>query len=164
MAKITPVITTTNYLYNANGDIYVLDYGLNVNLANKTANKDGMFENDKFANPSLTGTTSTYWNTAAGENKATASADTTVSQNIKAVTGMYGTITPTDTANSYAISDTVNPTVTYSMNKFMDGKDYYNYGVMLKRSADIKDNQTSNRFRLHVTSDVTIIPASVVYY
>ena len=164
LAKITPVITTTNYLYKANGDIYVLDYGLNVNLANKTANKDGMFENDKFANPSLTGTTSTYWNTAAGENKATASADTTVSQNIKAVTGMYGTITPTDTANSYAISDTVNPTVTYSMNKFMDGKDYYNYGVMLKRSADIKDNQTSNRFRLHVTSDVTIMPASVVYY
>ena len=47
LARITSVITTTNYLYKANDDVYVLDYGLDVDLADRSADS-GMFQNDVF--------------------------------------------------------------------------------------------------------------------
>ena len=163
--NVTPVITTTNYLYKANDDIYVLDYGLDVNLAD-TSDNCGLFQNDTLANPSLTGTTSTYWNTTKGASTAVATASTTMAQNTAEVTGDYGKIKPAAGTSEFAIStsENVNPTVTYSMDKFLSNKDYFNYNVMLKKSASVANNQTSNRFRLNLTSNVTIMPASVVYY
>lgn len=162
---VTPIITATNYLYQANDDIYVLDYGLDVDLAD-TSDDYGLFQNDTLANPSLTGTISTYWKTTKGASTATATASTTMTQNTSAVTGTYGTMTPADATNGFKISNSenVNPKVTYSMNKFLSNKDYFNYNVMLKKSSTVTDTQTSNRFRLNLTSNVTIMPASVVYY
>ena len=162
---VTPIITATNYLYQANDDIYVLDYGLDVDLAD-TSDDYGLFQNDTLANPSLTGTISTYWNTTKGASTATATASTTMTQNTLAVTGTYGTMTPADATNGFKISNSenVNPKVTYSMNKFLSNKDYFNYNVMLKKSSTVTDTQTSNRFRLNLTSNVTIMPASIVYY
>lgn len=162
---VTPIITATNYLYQANDDIYVLDYGLDVDLAD-TSDDYGLFQNDTLANPSLTGTISTYWNTTKGASTATATASTTMTQNTSAVTGTYGTMAPADATNGFKISNSenVNPKVTYSMNKFLSNKDYFNYNVMLKKSSTVTDTQTSNRFRLNLTSNVTIMPASIVYY
>lgn len=164
VANITGVITMKNYLYKANDDIYVLDYGLDVDLAQKTG--DGLFENDSLANPELTGTTSTYWNTANGANGSTATASTKVDQNTDPATDTYGTITPaSNTTTGYGISSEGNPTITYSLNKFLEGKDYFNYGVMIQKAdANVDGGQTSNRFRLNVTSDICIMPAEVVYY
>ena len=331
LAKITPVIETTSYFYKANGDIYVLDYGLDVNLANKTEDRSGIFENDQLVNQSLAGTTSTYWSTKAGKNAADSSADKVLesglikngsfdegdasyewfidqnaaanstvenqeakytikntgdqewqvqlkqeninlernqwykltldaksdldrklkfmiqrngnqpgkdwttytvetvqltsdyqtfevkfqmqeptdsesvfciamgavdgeqistehqifidnislekispSSNIEAansaepadyhaVAGEYGKIIPAEGPEAYTITDQANPKVTYTMSKFLEGGDEYAYGVMVKK-ADISEKQTSNRFRLQVTSDVTMMPANVVYY
>lgn len=164
VANITGVITMKNYLYKANDDIYVLDYGLDVDLAQKTG--DGLFENDSLANPELTDTTSTYWNTANGANGSTATASTKVDQNTDPATDTYGTITPaSNTTTGYGISSEGNPTITYSLNKFLEGKDYFNYGVMIQKAdANVDGGQTSNRFRLNVTSDICIMPAEVVYY
>lgn len=166
LAKITGVITMRNYLYKANDDVYVLDYGLDVDLAEKSGS--GLFENDDLANSSLTGTTSTYWNTSAGANGNTASASTTVAQNTAEAKGTYGTITPSsDATNGYSVTadSESNPKVTYSMDKFLNGEDLFNYGVMIETSeAHAETGKTSNRFRLNVTSDVRVLPASVVYY
>lgn len=172
LAAITPVITMTNYLYKANEDVYVLDYGLDVDLAEKSGS--GLFENDELANTSLTGTTSTYWNTATGENESTASADTKADQNTANVTGTYGTIKPTADDSTRFLIDAVttgddgnktvhNPKITYSLDKFLNAKDSFNYGVMIQTAGAAAD-QTSNRFRLNVTSNISIYPANVVYY
>ena len=168
LASITPVITATNYLYKANDDIYVLDYGLDVDLADRSADS-GMFQNDVLENSSLTGSTSTYWNTAKGISNANASASTKMDQNTKEVTGDHGKITPVaDTTNGFAISNSEgnekNPKVTYSMGEFLSDKDYYNYNVMVNKSENLETGQTSNRFRVNLTSNVTVMPASVVYY
>lgn len=162
------MIITTNYLYKANDDIYVLDYGLDVDLADRSADS-GMFQNDVLENSSLTGSTSTYWNTAKGISNANASASTEMVQNTQEVTGDHGKITPeADTTNGFAISNSdgneKNPKVTYSMGEFLSDKDYYNYNVMVNRSENLDENQTSNRFRVNLTSNVTVMPASVVYY
>lgn len=170
LAAITSVIAATNYLYKANDDVYVLDYGLDVNLAEKSG--DGLFENDSLANPSLTGTTSTYWNTAKGEIESTASADTTAVQNTAQVSDTYGKIIPTgDDSTGFVIDaettdGTVhNPKITYSLDKFLNAKDSFNYGVMVQKGdANVDAGQTSNRFRLNVTSNISIFPANVVYY
>ena len=167
---ITPVITATNYLYKANNDIYVLDYGLDVDLAD-TATKYGLFQNDTLANPSLTDTISTYWNTAKNASTEEATASTTMAQNTEPKTGEYGTITPAAaTGTEFAISnqssttEAVNPTVTYSLKKFLANKDYFHYNVLVKKGDATEDTQTSNRYRVNLTSNVTIMPASVVYY
>ena len=167
---ITPVITATNYLYKANDDIYVLDYGLDVNLAD-TATNDGLFQNDTLANPSLTGTISTYWNTGKDNSTAAATASTTMKQNTDPASGEYGTITPAaDASTGFAISnqssttEAVNPTVTYSLNKFLTNRDYFHYNVLVKKGDETGATQTSNRYRVNLTSNVTIMPASVVYY
>ncbi len=167
---ITPVITATNYLYKANNDIYVLDYGLDVDLAD-TATKYGLFQNDALANPSLTGTISTYWNTAKNASTEEATASTTMVQYTDPASGEYGTITPAAAAGTgFAISnqssttEAVNPTVTYSLKKFLANKDYFHYNVLVKKDNATEDTQTSNRYRVNLTSNVTIMPASVVYY
>lgn len=165
---VTPVITTTNYLYKANNDIYVLDYGLDVDLADRSADS-GMFQNDTLENPSLPDSISTYWNTAVGANAEAATASTEMEQNTSKATSEHGTITPeANTKTGFEISNSAdgekNPTVKYSMNEFLSDKDYYNYNVMLKKSENLDDAQTSNRFRLNLTSNVTVMPASVVYY
>ena len=165
---VTPVIITTNYLYKANDDIYVLDYGLDVDLADRSADS-GMFQNDVLENPSLNGSIITYWNTSKGISSANASARTDMDQNIKEVTGDHGKITPeADTTNGFAISNSEgnekNPKVTYSMGEFLSDKDYYNYNVMVNRSENLDKNQTSNRFHVNLTSNVTVMPANVVYY
>lgn len=174
LAAITPVITMTNYLYKANEDVYVLDYGLDVDLAEKSGS--GLFENDKLANKSLTGTTSTYWSTAVGKNTLTATTDTTAKQDTTAVTGTYGTITPTGDSTKGFVIDAVttdsdgketihNPKITYSLNKFLNAVDNFSYSVMIQKGdADTDAGQTSNRFRLNVTSNISIYPANVVYY
>ncbi len=170
LAAITPVITATNYLYEANDDVYVLDYGLDVDLAEKSGS--GLFENDSLANPSLTGTTSTYWNTAKGKIVSTASADTTATQKTATVSGTYGKIIPTgDGSTGFVIdSETAdgtvhNPKITYSLNKFLNAVDNFSYSVMIQKGdADTDAGQTSNRFRLNVTSNISIYPANVVYY
>lgn len=167
---ITPVITATNYLYKANDDIYVLDYGLDVNLAD-TATNDGLFQNDALANPSLTGTISTYWNTATGTSIEKATAPTTMERNTKPAIGEYGTITPAAAdSTEFAISnqsptaEAVNPTVTYSLKKFLANKDCFHYNVLVQKGDATEPTQTSNRYRVNLTSNVTIMPASVVYY
>lgn len=165
LASITGVITMKNYLYKANDDIYVLDYGLDVDLAENTGS--GLFENDSLANPELTGTTSIYWKTATGSCDKATTASTTEVQSTTNVKGTYGTIKPeSDQTNGFAINvkSKINPTITYSLDKFLEGKDYFNYGVMIKKSTQVNDSQTSNRFRLNVKSDICIMPAEVVYY
>ncbi len=161
---ITGVITMKNYLYKSNDDVYVLDYGLDVDLAENTG--DGLFENDSLANPKLEGTTSTYWNTAKKKSESTATADTKSAQNTSSVQGDYGTIIPSvNSFGNYTISENVNPTITYSLDKFLEGNDWFNYGVMIQKGdADVSEGQTSNRFRLNVTSNIRILPAEVVYY
>ena len=168
--SVTAVITATNYLYKANNDIYVLDYGLDVNLAD-TATNDGLFQNDTLANPGLTGTISTYWKTDKDNSTAAATASTTMEQNTNPASGEYGTITPAaDASTGFAISnqsstaEAVNPTVTYSLDKFLTNKDCFHYNVLVKKGGATKDTQTSNRYRVNLTSNVTIMPASVVYY
>lgn len=168
LAKITSVITATNYLYKANDDVYVLDYGLDVDLADRSAGS-GMFENDVLENPSLSGSTSTYWNTSTGNSSAGATAEVDMQQNTGKTDGDHGSITPAGDANTgFAISNSEgsekNPKVIYSMGEFLSDKDYYNYNVMVNRQEDPNVDRTSNRYHVNLTSNVTVMPANVVYY
>lgn len=160
--------TVTNYKFKANNDAYVLDYGLNVELSKATGN--GLFENDKLVNKDLTTSVSTYWNTGKDKSEAEATASTGMSQSTNAVTGTYGKVEPSvSKTGTWTINYTGNqlssyPDVEYSMSKFLDGEDDYNYNVMVKRNGSVSDSQTTNRYRVNLTSNVEIIPASIVYY
>lgn len=151
----TPI--TVN-VYNVDNDIYVLDYGLKVDL-NDTTKGCGFLQNDVLTLATEDGTDALL---KAFSNKK----------------GDEGTFTypSTETEETYPLTITTDiektnqkltsGTLTYEPASFMDGKDTLDYAVRIKKSsaqtAITDDIAATNGVDMNAT--ITTMPASVVYY
>lgn len=138
--------TITVLTYQATDKVYVFDYGLESNIAEKNANGDGLFQGGTFYNKEATGDMAT--------------------------TAKLGTITPakentqtTISGSDIAINDDGSATgaVTFKPVAFMDKAENYTYTAdITKKDAtlDTKDPETGTT----VTGTIKTMPANVVYY
>ncbi len=142
--------------YDVSNDVYVLDYGLKVNLSNASEN-NGLFQNDVL---SLSG--------VAKSNQEVTFSGVKVFETLpnpyvyeyaktgygKNATGTYGAVSTT--------GEGAGTDVTYKLNGFLEGIEYYGYGVQVgMEGAAVKDSTTSTPV---MEAKVTIMPATIVYY
>ena len=138
--------TITVLTYQATDKVYVFDYGLESNIAEKNANGDGLFQGGTFYNKEATGDMAT--------------------------TAKLGTITPakentqtTISGSDIAINDDGSATgaVTFKPIAFMDKVENYTYTAdITKKNETLKPNNPETGTT--VTGTIKTMPANVVYY
>ncbi len=163
--------TVTVTTFAVTDDVYVLDYGLKVDLTD-TAYGNGLFQNDRISGikgkelVDFIGVKNIpdaadrvvplyqYDKSQFGYQSATAESDAAYGILYTSAYGRMGTLG----------ADTV---VTYELNKFLSGIDRYAYAVQVGLADTISDH-TAVRDKTNATpvmeANITIMPASVVYY
>lgn len=138
--------TITVLTYQATDKVYVFDYGLESNIAEKNANGDGLFQGGTFYNKEATGdmaTTAKLGKITAAEGKT----QTTIS-------GSDIVINKDESAKS---------AVTFKPIAFMDKVENYTYTAdITKNGATLNSNNPETGTTVHGT--IKTMPASVVYY
>lgn len=154
----------TVHTYGLNNDLYVLDYGLKVDLSN-TAEKNGMFANDSVEIRGVD-TEATYFGLRkeageAGSYEADGFAHELSVKTEESPEGVmtYGRVSSTTdkAADNYAGAK-----VTYELNKFLSGIETFSYGVQVSaKNASVKNVTSATPV---MTAQVKIMPATIVYY
>lgn len=138
--------TITVLTYQATDKVYVFDYGLESNIAEKNANGDGLFQGGTFYNKEATGdmaTTAKLGKITAAEGKT----QTTIS-------GSDIVINKDESAKS---------AVTFKPIAFMDKVENYTYTAdITKKNETLKPNNPETGTTVHGT--IKTMPANVVYY
>lgn len=138
--------TITVLTYQATDKVYVFDYGLESNIAEKNANGDGLFQGGTFYNKEATGTMAT--------------------------TAKLGEITPAQENSQITISGSnieidkdgkAASAVTFKPIAFMDKAENYKYTANIaKVSTELDDTNPETGTTVHGT--IKTMPANVVYY
>ena len=138
--------TITVLTYQATDKVYVFDYGLESNIAEKNANGDGLFQGGTFYNKEATGTMAT--------------------------TAKLGEITPVQENSQTTISGSnieidkdgkAASAVTFKPIAFMDKAENYKYTANIaKVSTELDDTNPETGTTVHGT--IKTMPANVVYY
>lgn len=138
--------TITVLTYQATDKVYVFDYGLESNIAEKNANGDGLFQGGTFYNKEATGTMAT--------------------------TAKLGEITPAQENSQTTISGSnieidkdgkAASAVTFKPIAFMDKAENYKYTANIaKVSTELVDTNPETGTTVHGT--IKTMPANVVYY
>lgn len=132
--------------YKATDKVYVFDYGLESNIAEKNANGDGLFQGGTFYNKEATGdmaTTAKLGKITAAEGNT----QTTISGSDIAIDGNGSATSP----------------VTFKPIAFMDKAENYTYTADITKKGktlDSNDPETGTT----VNGKIKTMPASVVYY
>ncbi len=143
--------------YDTTDDVYVLDYGLDVNLTD-TAYGNGLFQNDALEIGDVEEQSVKF----LGVQAVTEKVDTTAASYMSiydaggygmAAHGQYGNLKVT---NEEGVE------VTYSLHSFLEGVDRYTYGVQVGEAEGTA--QSSLDATPVMEANITIVPATIVYY
>lgn len=149
-------VPVTVHVYVLNDDVYVLDYGLNVDL---TGSKGDLFANDKYqVDPETVADRSEKFVGIGAKNAE--------SYGAAAVTGTMGNLSTSSADVDLKTYNKADPAVnvTYSLNgKLLDGIDRFTYGVEVKDSNSTEID-AAQRHGIKLNANITIMPASIVYY
>lgn len=138
--------TITVLTYQATDKVYVFDYGLESNIAEKNANGDGLFQGGTFYNKEATGDMAT----TAKLGKITAAEGNTQTK----ISGSDIVINKDESAKS---------AVTFKPIAFMDKVENYTYTAdITKKNETLKPNNPETGTT--VTGTIKTMPANVVYY
>lgn len=148
----TTTIPAVVYAYQVNNDVYVLDYGLGVNLAEAP---NSIFANDTVSIAGASTTLSKYGFVGTAGALAT-SVDGIAKGEYDS--SAIGYVASGSTAYAALTSD-----YSYNLNKFLDGVDTFVYGVQVKKDGATGTLNASNATPV-MNAQVTVVPASVVYY
>lgn len=138
--------TITVLTYQATDKVYVFDYGLESNIAEKNANGDGLFQGGTFYNKEATG-------------------DMATTAKLGKITAAEGNTQTTISGSDIAINDDGSATgaVTFKPTAFMDKVENYNYTANIaKVSTELDDTNPETGTTVHGT--IKTMPANVVYY
>ena len=138
--------TITVLTYQATDKVYVFDYGLESNIAEKNANGDGLFQGGTFYNKEATGTMAT-----------TAKLGEITSAQENSQTTISGSNIEIDKDGKAASAVTFKPIA------FMDKAENYKYTANIaKVSTELDDTNPETGTTVHGT--IKTMPANVVYY
>lgn len=138
--------TITVLTYQATDKVYVFDYGLESNIAEKNANGDGLFQGGTFYNKEATG-------------------DMATTAKLGKITAAEGNTQTTISGSDIAINDDGSATgaVTFKPTAFMDKVENYKYTANIaKVSTELDDTNPETGTTVHGT--IKTMPANVVYY
>ena len=132
--------------YKATDKVYVFDYGLESNIAEKNANGDGLFQGGTFYNKEATG-------------------DMATTAKLGEITPAEGNTQTTISGSDIAINDDGSATgaVTFKPTAFMDKVENYNYTANIAK-VDTPFYDTNPETGTTVNGTIKTMPASVVYY
>ena len=132
--------------YEATNKVYVFDYGLESNIAEKNANGDGLFQGGTFYNKEATG-------------------DMATTAKLGKITAAEGNTQTTISGSDIAINDDGSATgaVTFKPTAFMDKVENYTYTAdITKKGKALESNNPETGTTVNGT--IKTMPASVVYY
>ena len=138
--------TITVLTYQATDKVYVFDYGLESNIAEKNANGDGLFQGGTFYNANATG-------------------DMDTTAKLGKITAAEGNTQTTISGSDIAINDDGSATgaVTFKPTAFMDKVENYTYTAdITKKGKALESNNPETGTTVNGT--IKTMPASVVYY
>lgn len=138
--------TITVYTYQATDKVYVFDYGLESNIAEKNDNHDGLFEGGIF-----------YNDYAVDTNATEAKLD-----EIKGVDNTQTSITGTN-VKILDNNGTADHEVIFKPIAFMDKVENYNYTANIAK-VNTQFDKTNHETGTTVTGTIKTMPANVVYY
>lgn len=136
----------TVYTYQATDKVYVFDYGLESNIAEKNANGDGLFQGGTFYNKEATG-------------------DMATTAKLGKITAAEGNTQTTISGSDIVINkdESAKSAVTFKPIAFMDKVENYTYTAdITKNGATLNSNNPETGTTVHGT--IKTMPASVVYY
>lgn len=138
--------TITVLTYQATDKVYVFDYGLESNIAEKNANGDGLFQGGTFYNKEATG-------------------DMATTAKLGKITAAEGNTQTTISGSDIAINDDGSATgaVTFKPTAFMDKVENYNYTANIAK-VDTPFYDTNPETGTTVNGTIKTMPANVVYY
>lgn len=138
--------TITVLTYQATDKVYVFDYGLESNIAEKNANGDGLFQGGTFYNKEATG-------------------DMATTAKLGKITAAEGNTQTTISGSDIVINkdESAKSAVTFKPIAFMDKVENYTYTAdITKKNETLKPNNPETGTT--VTGTIKTIPANVVYY
>lgn len=138
--------TITVYTYKATDKVYVFDYGLESNIAEKNANGDGLFQGGTFYNKEATG-------------------DMATTAKLGKITAAEGNTQTTISGSDIVINkdESAKSAVTFKPIAFMDKVENYTYTAdITKKNETLKPNNPETGTT--VTGTIKTMPANVVYY
>lgn len=138
--------TITVLTYQATDKVYVFDYGLESNIAEKNANGDGLFQGGTFYNKEATG-------------------DMATTAKLGKITAAEGNTQTTISGSDIVINkdESAKSAVTFKPIAFMDKVENYTYTAdITKNGATLNSNNPETGTTVYGT--IKTMPASVVYY
>lgn len=138
--------TITVLTYQATDKVYVFDYGLESNIAEKNANGDGLFQGGTFYNKEATG-------------------DMATTAKLGKITAAEGNTQTTICGSDIVINkdESAKSAVTFKPIAFMDKVENYTYTAdITKKNETLKPNNPETGTT--VTGTIKTMPANVVYY
>lgn len=138
--------TITVLIYQATDKVYVFDYGLESNIAEKNANGDGLFQGGTFYNKEATG-------------------DMATTAKLGKITAAEGNTQTTISGSDIVINkdESAKSAVTFKPIAFMDKVENYTYTAdITKKNETLKPNNPETGTT--VTGTIKTMPANVVYY
>lgn len=138
--------TITVLTYQATDKVYVFDYGLESNIAEKNANGDGLFQGGTFYNKEATG-------------------DMATTAKLGKITAAEGNTQTTISGSDIVINkdESAKSAVTFKPIAFMDKVENYTYTAdITKKNETLKPNNPETGTT--VTGTIKTMPANVVYY
>lgn len=132
--------------YQATDKVYVFDYGLESNIAEKNANGDGLFQGGTFYNKEATG-------------------DMATTAKLGKITAAEGNTQTTISGSDIVINkdESAKSAVTFKPIAFMDKVENYTYTAdITKKNETLKPNNPETGTT--VTGTIKTMPANVVYY
>lgn len=132
--------------YKATDKVYVFDYGLESNIAEKNANGDGLFQGGTFYNKEATG-------------------DMATTAKLGKITAAEGNTQTTISGSDIVINkdESAKSAVTFKPIAFMDKVENYTYTAdITKKNETLKPNNPETGTT--VTGTIKTMPANVVYY
>ena len=138
--------TITVLTYQATDKVYVFDYGLESNIAEKNANGDGLFQGGTFYNKEATG-------------------DMATTAKLGKITAAEGNTQTTISGSDIVINkdESAKSAVTFKPIAFMDKVENYTYTAdITKKNETLKPNDPETGTT--VTGTIKTMPANVVYY
>lgn len=138
--------TITVLTYQATDKVYVFDYGLESNIAEKNANGDGLFQGGTFYNKEAT-------------------VDMATTAKLGKITAAEGNTQTTISGSDIVINkdESAKSAVTFKPIAFMDKVENYTYTAdITKNGATLNSNNPETGTTVHGT--IKTMPASVVYY
>lgn len=138
--------TITVLTYQATDKVYVFDYGLESNIAEKNANGDGLFQGGTFYNKEATG-------------------DMATTAKLGKITAAEGNTQTTISGSDIVINkdESAKSAVTFKPIAFMDKVENYTYTAdITKKNETLKPNNPETGTTVHGT--IKTMPANVVYY